>query len=236
MIRVAIVDDEKVIHAQLRKYINEYELVCAETFNITSFYDGSEIIKDYRPIFDIIFLDVQMKEVDGFQTAEKIREIDTKVIIIFVTNMADFAIKGYKVDALSYVIKPILYFDFSQQLSKAVERVIYSRKAYILVNMNSEFLRLDISQISYFESIGHKLLIHMEKDELVVYSSIKKIEQQVANYHFARCNSGYLVNLSHVKDIEGNDLVVGEDRLLISRSKKKTFMNKLADYIGGNYK
>lgn len=236
MIRVAIVDDEPMVQNQLHRFIRDYEKECNEKFNIAIFPDGSEIIYKYHPVYDVIFMDVQMEIMDGLKTAEQIRQMDKEVIIIFVTNMADFAIKGYKVGALSYVIKPILYFDFSQQLDRVVKRVVYNRKAYILVTINGDLSRLDISQISYFESMGHKIMIHMEKENLTIYSSIKKMEQQVVDYHFARCNSGYLVNLSHVEKVENNNVIIGNNHLLISRSKKKIFMHALVEYIGGDYK
>ena len=233
MIRVAIVDDDIAIQNKLKQYMKDYEKEIDEKFNITAFSDASQIVENYRQVYDIIFMDIQMEEMDGLAAAEMIRAMDQEVIIIFVTNMAGFAIKGYKVDALSYVVKPILYIDFVQQLVKAVKRLEYSRNAFMLVTVNSEITRVDISKISYMESVEHKVVIHMENEELTIYSSLKKLEQQVQGYQFARCNSGYLVSLRHVDRIDKDTVVVGGDSLLISRSKKKAFMNALAEYIGG---
>lgn len=236
MIRVAIVDDDTAIQDMLIQYIKEYEKKIDEKFNIVTFADACEIVDGYRQVYDIIFMDIQMASMDGLTGAEKIRGMDQDVIIIFVTNMAGFAIKGYKVDALSYVVKPILYIDFAQQLSKAVKRIVYNRTAFILMTVNSEILRVDISKVAYMESKEHRVIIHMEKEELIVYSSLKKLEKQVEGYHFARCNSGYLVSLSHVESVNRNSVVVDGGQLAISRSKKKTFMSALAEYIGGEYR
>lgn len=236
MIRIAIVDDDVKIQYKLKKYIIEYEKKSKEKFKITVFNDAADIVNPYKGLYDIIFMDIQMDQMDGLTAAEKIREIDGDVIIIFVTNMGGYALQGYKVDALSYVVKPVLYIDFVQQLDKAVNRIVYNRKSFLLVTLSSEIVRLDISKISYMESVEHKVIIHMEEENLSIYNSLMKFEELVQNHHFARCNSGYLVNLSHVDRIEKEYAIVGGEKLLISRSKKKSFMSALADYIGGEYK
>lgn len=236
MIRIAIIDDDMKIQSQLYKYIKDYEKTSDEKFKVTRFLDGIEIVTNYRPVYDILFLDVQMDIMGGLETAERIREQDREVIIVFVTNMAEFAIKGYKVDAMSYVVKPVAYFDFAQQLDKAIRKVVYNRKAYILINLNNELVRQDIAQIEYIESIGHKMTVHTEKENLTIYSTMKKMEEQVAGYNFAKCNSGYLVNLSHVENVDKDQVVVGDECLQMSRSRRKAFMNALAEYIGGDYK
>ena len=235
MIRVAIVDDDRSIQNKLKHYIKEYEKNKSEKFNITLFDDAFDLVNPYKKQYDIIFMDVEMERLDGLSAAEAIRKLDPDVIIIFVTNMAGYAIKGYTVDALSYVVKPILYIDFVQQLDKAVSRVAFGRTAFLLVTVNSEIVRLDVSKISYMESVEHRVIIHMEHEDLTIYNSLMKLEELVKNYHFARCNSGYLVSLSHVERIDKDTVFVGGDQLLISRSKKKAFMNALAEYIGGEY-
>lgn len=235
MIRVAIVDDDVTIQNKLKQYIKEYEKNKDEKFSITLFSDAADLVAPYKKQYDIIFMDIEMPRMDGVTASEEIRKHDTDVIIIFVTNMAGYAINGYKVDALSYVVKPILYIDFVQQLDKAVSRVVFNRTAFLLVTVNSEIIRLDVSKIAYMESIEHKVVIHMEHEEISLYNTLSKLENLVKDYHFARCNSGYLVSLSHVERIDKDMVYVGGDKLIISRSKRKSFMNALSEYIGGEY-
>lgn len=235
MIRVAIVDDDSIISNKLKEYLSEYEKTKNEKFHITMFTDGADLLKTYKKQYDIIFMDIEMPIMNGVTAAEEVRKVDTTVNIIFVTNMAGYAINGYKVDALSYVVKPVSYIDFAQQLDKAVTRVSYNRKAFLLVTIGSEIIRLDISKITYMESIEHRVAIHMEHEELIIYNSLMKLEKLVKDYHFARCNSGYLVSLSHVEYIDRDIVVVSGDKLVMSRSKKKSFMNALSEYIGGEF-
>ncbi len=117
MIRIALVDDDPGARrccASTARFTAEQ----AVEFAIEEFTDGSELTGSYAPRFDIIFLDVEMENLDGFTTARIIRETDPQVMLIFVTNMGQFAIKGYEVDALSYLLKPVPYFAFSQELKR----------------------------------------------------------------------------------------------------------------------
>jgi len=235
MIRVALVDDESRIRKKLEHYIKVYEEKNKEKFSILTFKDASDIVNQYKPIYDIIFMDIMMAEMDGMTAAKKIRSIDKDVIIIFVTNMENFAVQGYKVGAFSYVVKPVQAFDFEQQFDKVVKKIQQSKNAYLLVTSNSEIIRLDITKISYMESNRHQVIIHMDQDKIVVYGSLKKFEKELEEYFFARCNNCYLVSLRHIDAIEQDTAIVGGDRLGISRSKKKSFMKAFVSYIGGEF-
>lgn len=235
MIRVAIVDDDQTIQSKLESYIHEFENQSKEKFKIDFYSDASDLVKNYKSQYDIIFMDIQMEKLDGLSAAEKIRETDKNTIIIFVTNMSGYAIQGYKVDALSYIVKPIVYIDFAQQLDKAVNKIISNRNAFLLVTVNNEIIRLDVTKICYMESIEHKVSIHLEDETITLYNTLTNLEKLVKSYHFERCNSCFLVSLRHVERIEKDIVKVGGDQLVISRSKKKAFMSALAEYIGGDY-
>ena len=123
MTRIAVVEDDSAYRRQLREYLQRYERESGEALSVTEFSDGLEIAEHYSSSYDIIFMDIQMSHLDGMQTAQRIRAQDKTVIIIFITNLAQFALQGYKVEALDYVLKPIQYFAFSQVLQKAVKKV-----------------------------------------------------------------------------------------------------------------
>ena len=160
--------------------------------------------------------------------------MDKDVILIFITNMAQFAIRGYAVDALDYVLKPVPYFAFSQQLQKAVDRLRRRRKTFLAVPIDGGLRRVDVSTIYYLESEGHYVRFYTENGELVTPGSLKSYEEKLADKPFARCNSGYLVNLEQVMEVQQNTVRVGPYALQISRPKKKAFLEALTDYIGGS--
>ena len=90
------------------------------SIELNIFTDGKQIVFDYEPVYDIILMDIEMPGLDGMSAAEKIRETDRDVIIIFITNMAQYAIKGYQVRARSYILKPVNYYSFEMELKEAI--------------------------------------------------------------------------------------------------------------------
>lgn len=233
MIRVAIVEDEAAVREQLSGYLQRYTRQYGTGFEIHPFEDGMEILDDYRPVYDIILLDIEMKHLDGMETAYRIRQLDPEVILVFITNMAQYAIKGYAVGALDYLLKPVPYFAFSQQLQKAVEKIQRRQRRYLAVPVSGGLRRLDVSRVFYIESQGHQMHFYTEDGHFISTGTLKALEEKLSDCPFARCNSGYLVNLAQVSGVQQNEVQVGPYQLQISRPKRKSFLAALADYIGG---
>ena len=233
MIRIAIVEDDAAVREQLTDYVQRHSRQYGTEFEVTVFPDGLDLLDAYRPVYDIIFLDVEMKHLDGMSTAERIRALDSDVVLIFITNMAQYAIKGYAVGALDYVLKPVPYFAFSQQLQKAVTRIEKRSRQYLAVPVDGGFRRLDVADIYYLESEGHRVHFYTEEDDFSAPGSLKTYEEKLADSPFARCNSGYLVNLAQVRSVQQSVVQVGPHELQISRPKRKNFLAALTDYIGG---
>lgn len=234
MIRVAIVEDEAEIREQLMGYVQRYTRQYGTAFEVKTFADGLEILEDYRPAYDLILLDIEMKHLDGMETARRIRELDPDVMLVFITNMAQYAIKGYSVGALDYVLKPVPYFAFPQQLQKAVNQLARRARHYLAVPVDGGMRRLDTAAIYYMESDGHKVCFYTEDGDFIAPGALKSFEEKLANRPFARCNSGYLVNLAQVQAVQQNTVEVGPYELQVSRPKRKSFLAALTDYIGGD--
>lgn len=230
MIRVAIVEDEISYAKQLEDFLHEYERENKELFIITRFSDGDEIVEEYKAQFDIILMDIQMRFMDGMSAAETIRKIDSEVAIIFITNMKQYAIRGYAVEALDYVVKPISYFAFSECLNRAIFRMKRRIQQNVVVNVRNGVLRLDVSMITYVESQGHTLIYHTVAGNYEGSGTMKEAEGNLMNYNFIRGNKGYLINLSHVEEMQDGCAVVRGEKLLLSRARKKQFMEALTNY------
>ncbi len=151
----------------------------------------------------------QLAGLDGMTTAERIRQMDADVILIFITNMAQYAIRGYAVGALDYVLKPVPYFAFSQQLLKAVARLEKRAKHYLTVPVEGGLRRLDTASIYYLESEGHRVHFYTDEGDFSAPGALKAFEEKLADRPFARCNSGYLVNLAQVRELRQSTVQVG---------------------------
>ena len=150
MIKIAIVEDDKNYSQTLQNYIKKFEQEYHVMFQISIFSDGLDIVSDYSGDFDIILLDIQMKHLDGMKTAQSIRRFDEDVIFIFITSTVEFAIQGYLVDALGYLLKPVPYLPFSQLIQKAIKRIEHKqKKSYLTIEVDSNFFKFSIQLVLY---------------------------------------------------------------------------------------
>ena len=161
MIKIGIVEDEQAAANLLRNYIDRYGEKNKLEFSVTHMLDGLDLVEDYQGQYDILLLDIQMKHLDGMSAAEKIRKQDSDVVIIFITTTVQYAVQGYSVDALGYVLKPVPYTALEQLLDKAIQRVKAKQEhVYIRVSVDDQQIRLDCDQIEYIESQRNNVLIH----------------------------------------------------------------------------
>ena len=234
MFRIAVVEDQEETRDRMQQFIRQYAVEQGIEAEVTAFCDGAQLVQEYRGGYDIIFLDVEMPELDGFSTAERIRAVDQETVLVFVTNMAQYAIRGYAVDAMDYVLKPVTYEQLCIRLSRAIQRVQRRRGGQIVLQLAGGGMQvLNTSEIYYLETRSRMLYYHTAKGEFAVRASLANAEKQLAEYHFARCNQCYLVNLEFVKAVDGDFVQVGEDRLEISRRQKAAFLTAVASYLGG---
>lgn len=231
--RAAVVEDEARARQLLRGYLEQYAREKDLSLMVDVYADGMDILDDYKPIYDVIFLDIEMPHLDGMQAARKIREMDEQVILIFVTNMRQYAVEGYSVQALDFIVKPITYPDFAFKFDKVVKLRSRMKQDEILISTSSGEKKLRVGDIFYIEVVGHQLLFHTDSGEYEAWNiPMKQIEQQLAPFGFVRCSVSYLVNLRHVQTVEGNAVVLSKATLPLSRGRRKEFMNSLTRYMG----
>lgn len=233
MIRIALVDDEASSVNQLKEYLMQYQRERKVELQIETFSDGDEIVENYKAEYDMILLDIEMRFMDGMTAAQQIREKDPEVVIIFITNMAQYAIKGYTVNATDYVLKPVSYFPFSQRLNKVIGKINRKVKRFIAVSIKGGTVKLYISDICYIESQGHRLIFHTQTEEYVTFATMKEVEEKLKDMDFLRCNKGCLLNLAFVHSVQDGCVIINGERMAISRARKKEFTEALTNYLGG---
>ena len=231
MIRIAIVEDEIKSVELLKEYIARYGKMHGETFNIATFNNGLDFIDGYTANYDVVFMDIMMPHMNGMDAAIKFRELDKTTCLVFVTNMTQYAIDGYNVGALDFMIKPIAYFDFAMKLEKAI---YFSRRNSrdICITTEMGMSRVSFSDIKYVQSEKHYIYFHTTDGILKKRASLNDAEVMLDGGGFARCSHSFLINLEHVTKIHGNEVTVSGEIIGISRSKKEEFMNKLTTYLG----
>lgn len=236
MLRIAIVEDDAIYTQQLKLFLERYRQERGPELEVSAYPDGNDLLEDYRSQFDIILLDVEMPFIDGMTAAAEIRKLDTEVVIIFITNMAQYAIRGYAVDAMDYVLKPVSYFVFSQRLDRAISRIKKRETHYIVVPTRGGVQKLDVSRLYYVESRGHNLFFHTADGEVASTGTMQELESRLAPFRFFRGNKGCLINLAYVDSVRNGCAVVQGENLVLSRARRNAFMEALTAYVGETLK
>ena len=233
MIRVAIVEDDDTYAAQLLDYVSRVNGHDGLELQAKRFSNGMSFLAKFHSNFDVIFMDIDMPGCDGMETAHRLRKIDEQAVLVFVTNMEQFAVKGYEVHAFDFIVKPVTFSDFVYRLKKAVSAISREMDDTIVIMFDRNMKRLRFSEIFYLEVVGHNVAYHTASGTYMVHQSLAKAQKQFEGKSFCKCNSNYLVNLRHVYAVQGDRVTVAGDELQISRAKKKDFLNCLTVFSRG---
>jgi DNA-binding LytR/AlgR family response regulator len=177
-------------------------------------------------------MDIRMPYLNGMEAAHRLRTMDSKVLLIFITNLAQYAIKGYEVDALDYVLKPVSYYDFALKMTRAMNRLApEEEKINIVLSTTDGKVRLPLDEILYIETSKHHLIYHTVSEKTYTqYATLSSVTEKFSHHHFARCNSCYLVNLKYVQKVKGYLVTINGVELQISQPRKKEFIQSLMEY------
>lgn len=224
MIHIAICDDEKDFVEHLKGLLLRYSRETGEEIKITAYYDAA---------IDLIFLDIQMKLLNGLKAAGRIRQMDEKVDIIFLTTLTQYGLEGYKYQAANYIIKPIQYVRLKAEMAQWQKRHKKMDSPSIVIANDSGKYKILLKSLKYVETFNRNLLFHTEQENIVCYKSMKEMEKELGEKGFGRCHTSYLVNLSYVSGIKKLevDLITGET-LPISQPRRKEFTQQLTEYWG----
>lgn len=234
VLRIAIVDNDTNASDQMMGYIRRYAHnegieVCLDAFD-----RADKFLSQYQPVYDIVFMEIGIPGLDGMEAARRLRKMDTDVVLVFVTAFAQYAIRGYEVDALDFVLKPLNCYAFTIKLERSIQRVRPRTGAQITLKTSDGIRRVEIGQIYYLETKSRMLYYHTKSGVCCVRGSLQGAEQELAAYAFAKCNQCYLVNLNYVTDMRDDYVVVADTKLEISRRNRKSFLEAVVAHIGGS--
>lgn len=234
MRNIAIVEDEDDAATRLRGYIDKYSEDCGQNFRVDRFRDATSFLAEYRSVYSVVFMDIQMPGKDGMSAAMELRKLDKTVSVIFITNLVQYAQKGYEVDAVAYLLKPVKYCDFALKFRKALDVYAMNEERDITITVSNGICRVSTDKLMYVEIVRHKLIYHLVDETFEVTGVLQKAEDELKGYGFLRCNQCYLVNPRFIRSVNGLTVRVGNDELAISRPRKNTFMTELANWYGAN--
>lgn len=231
--RIAVIDDEKEIRETLCGYIDQFSEESGVKIETASFPSGDALLEDYQQVWDILMFDIDMPGTNGMETAKQIRRKDSNVVILFITNVAHYAIEGYGVDAVDYILKPISYYEFSMKFHRAVAKAAHAGERAVMVDTVEGTRRIRINEILYIEVMAHYIYAHTQNRSFKVRGNMKEWEEELKPFGFCRIHKSYLVNLGKIESIQGKELTVGGHSIQVSRNYRDSFMQEYMKFYRG---
>lgn len=236
MTNVVVLDDSLEIRTKLNEFLEKYAKERNVAFSTSLYERGLPFLRDYNQKVDVVFFDIDLPDSNGMELAKQIREKDKKVIIVFITNLAKYALNGYEVEALDFIVKPIEYGEFKLKMDRIMGELKKKENHYLSVKTVSDgIICLNLSDVVYIEVLGHSVTFHTFDKEYRCSTSLSKIKSSLENSGFEKCSNSYLINLKWVKQVTLTDvlLTTSAPPIPISRSKRKAFLKSLANFYGG---
>ncbi|MFQ7288839.1 MAG: LytR/AlgR family response regulator transcription factor [Lacrimispora saccharolytica] len=234
MYQIAICDDEQSFIQDLKINLERYAVDTDREFCFFEFHDGIELLENYQPDFDLIFMDIKMEKLNGLKTAEEIRKTDSTVGLFFLTSLSQYVWKGYEYGAINYLLKPMKYGRLKMELDRFFSRYQGREEGYLSFSNDNGKYKVLYKNLRYAETQKRNVLLHFDGQEQVIYKNMKEIASLLeAQRQFARCHASFIVNMAYVKSVENLEAVLTTgERVPISQPKRKEFMAKLADFWG----
>ena len=232
MFKFAIIEDNEADARILERYLKESLKALNAESTVEKFDNAQSFSGDGRE-YDIIFLDIEMPGMNGMKLAERIRATNAKSGIVFVTNLVRYAVQGYSVSPIDYIVKPINRYEFGITMKRVVD--FCTRKngtESILIKTKQGAKKVWYSQIRYIEVALHRITFYTDTEELDMWGSLNDIEGKLPDPPFFRISSSCIANLSYIKKTSGYDVEVGRILLRVARPKKRELLSALAKYYG----
>jgi DNA-binding LytR/AlgR family response regulator len=230
--RIAICDDEKTQRETLRKYLEPYH--AEYRLEVTEFESGESLVQAYRDrsAFDIIILDIRMKDMDGVETVEQLRRYDKRAIVIFVSSFVQYITSVLRHNVFQFLVKPVKQDLFEYEFNRALSFFQNMHSKYI-IKIRDRIINLEIRDIVYIETHDRHLKLHAKKDTYIYNGTLKNEYQKLLPYDFALVHQAYVVNMAEIKTIEINEIILKCGVVIpLSKHLRKSVLSKFNLYMG----
>lgn len=229
---IAICDDEMVFVERIHGYLQDYMKIYPDMV-LDIFTSAEDLLNAYDKgrKFNILFLDIQMKDINGVRAAQKIREVDNNVIIIFITSHTQFISETFRVGAFGFITKPISQIEFKKDFERAIKQYNMNNYKYI-IKWKDQLTSMDLKDIVYIEAYKRHLFIFDGESKYECVGKLSIEEEKLKQFNFVRCHQGFLVNLKDIKFIDSTKIQLksGEE-IPISKRRRTDVMDCFNKYI-----
>jgi len=228
MINCLIVDDEPIARQGILEHIEQVEFlnaaaICKNAIEASSALENQKI--------DLVFLDIQMPKISGIDFLKNLRDPPP---VIFTTAFPEYAIEGYELNILDYLLKPISFERFFKAVIKAQaylnsksKQGIIAAEPYFFIKSNLKIEKIFIDDILYVEALSNYIILHTKNKKHVVYMSFKGIESQLPGHLFLKIHKSFIVAVSAIQTIDNNELILADHILPISKSYRQSLMDRV---------
>lgn len=223
--KLAICDDDKKDLGVIKDYVHKFD----DSLDYDEFHSADALLQALKKTeYDMIFLDIEMEPISGFEAAQRIMEKTEKPLIVFVTNSSKYTIQGYEV-AFRYLMKPVTYEQVEKVMRAALERIVPKK---IMIDVNGKNFMISTRDIYYIEVFDHNVRIRTPNDYYDYRESLKNLEEMLTGGTFVRPHNSYLVNLEHVISTTQSELIMRDNhKINISRKRKDHIFKALHQFI-----
>lgn len=231
--RIATCDDQIQYCEQVETFVSELGDSLGITIECDKYQSGKELLSADYDQYRIIFLDIDMVNENGISIAEKIRESNKRVEIVFLTALVQYAVEGYKVDAYRFLVKPVEYEDFEFELRDLLLKLADEKPDTLVLKDGNQIYKIKQEDLIYIEAKGHVIVYHCVEGDYIISTTMKKAENSLDKNYFKRIHNSYIINLEYLANLGKNEVQLKNGlKLPMSRRKKEEFVEQYVDYLG----
>jgi DNA-binding LytR/AlgR family response regulator len=227
MINCLVVDDEPIAREGIMEYIRQIDYL-NPVGQCKSAVEAAGLLQKHK--IDLIFIDIQMPKLTGI---EFVKALATPPLIIFTTAYSEYALEGFELDVVDYLLKPISFARFLKSAEKAQSylharsREVSINEDFFFIKCNSKIEKIVMSEVTYMEAMANYVIIHTRQKKFITYLTFSGIEEQLPAHLFVRIHKSYIIAVSAILTIDGNDVITGSVRLPMSKNFRHEVMSRI---------